>query len=235
MNIIKKPFTVLEGIKTIAILGDPGCSKSWEKNFPRLLRKVWEDHSPQLFIVAGDLSYRARIREYKRILYYMNSVPATWVAVPGDHDRPFINFYRYFGALRKVIDVSQWRFIGINTGNRNFKKKDAHWIQKNIRENSIIFSHIPPEIDDWSFHSLKTKPSNYFLEVIKKNRNELKKMFFGHIHGYSEQTFLDIPMIVTGGVAQSKVIRDNQYNDQDYYAMTIFDVKTGHTSFCTIE
>ena len=61
------------------------------------------------------------------------------VAVPGDHGRPLKNFRKYFGAVHKVMDISKWRFIGTNTANRMFLKKEADWIQNNIHLNSMIF------------------------------------------------------------------------------------------------
>ena len=154
MAILKGENITLSGIKTVAILADCGCVRDWEDHFPRLLARVWEEHSPGLFIVAGDVALRGRFSYYKKIIKYMNSVSADWAAVPGNHDRPLPVFRKFFGSVHKVIDIGKWRFIGLNTANKEFTEREARWFEKNIKENTIIFSHVPPGIDGWTFYSL---------------------------------------------------------------------------------
>lgn len=232
MSILKQKRIKLTGIKKIAILADLACRKEWKKNFTPLLKKVWDEHKPQLFLVAGDLALNASDSEYREVLQAINSVPAQWIAVPGDHDRPLKNFIKYFGSTRKVIDIEKWRFIGINTSNRMFLKREREWIDSNIKANSIIFSHLPPEAEGWTFHSFWPKSSNNFLEVVKKYRTKIHSMFFGHIHGYSRREYLGIPMIVTGAVAESRIVKNNRYSGDGFFEMMIFDVKTGKISMC---
>lgn len=232
MSIIKGKYTVLKNINKIAILADPGCREGWQNNFPRLLKKVWGEHHPELFIICGDVTLNSFKAQYSEIIAVMNSVAARWVAVPGDHDRPLNNFVKYFGFTHKVIDAGKWRFIGINTSNRMFLKKDAEWIKKNTKHNSVIFSHVPPEARGWTFHSLWPKSSSHFLDVVRKNHKEIKAMYFGHLHGFSQREFMGIPMIITGAAAESKVIRNNKYSGRGFLEMVIFNVKTSRRQIC---
>jgi len=227
MGIIKAKQKKLDGINTIAILADCGCVRDWEEHFPGLLAKVWQDYKPQLFIVVGDISLQGSFLNYRMILKYMNNVSADWIAVPGNHDRPLLVFRKYFGAVRKVIDIGKWRFIGLNTAEKKFTERNARWLEKNIRENTIIFSHTPPGIEGWTFYSLPVESSRRFLETVKRNCQMIKKIFFGHIHGLSEKEFMGIPMIVTGGAAKSRVIKNNKYNEDTSLEMIIFDVPSG--------
>ena len=236
MPIIKEKYTKLQGIKKVAILADAACRRGWEKNFPRLLKRVRELYKPDLFIVAGDLALNGYDREYRAVLkYILKNRDELWAAVPGDHDRPLKNFLKYFGSTRKVIDVGKWRFIGINTASRMFLKKEEEWIHKNIKTNSIIFSHLPPEADGWTFHSLWPRSSNRFLDVAKKYRTKIKAMYFGHIHGFSERKFMDIPMVVTGAVAESRVVKNNRYSGKGPLKMVVFDVDSGKTKTCMVK
>jgi hypothetical protein len=232
MNIIREKHARLDDVRTVAILADPACRRGWEKNFPPMLEKVWKEHAPQLFIVAGDLALNATDDEYRAILKYINKYPAKWAAVPGDHDKPLALFMKYFGATRKTVDVGKWRFIGINTSNRMFLSREERWIDDNITGNSIIFSHLPPEAEGWTFHSFWPKSSNNFLRTVKRHRAKIHSMYFGHIHGYSEREYLGIPMVVTGALAESLVVKDNAYRGNGFFEMVIFDVKTGKTSLC---
>ena len=235
MPVLKDKYIRLSNIRTAAILADAGCRKGWEKNFPRLLQKVIEGHSPDVFIVAGDLALNAYDKEYRSILRHINATRVPWIAVPGDHDRPLKYFTKYFGSTRKVIDIGKWRFIGINTANRMFLKKEGEWIENNIKPNTIIFSHLPPEADGWTFHSLWPRSSNHFLDLIKKHRKKIKRMYFGHIHGFTERKYLDIPMTVTGAVAESKIVRNNHYDGTGFFEMVIFDTETGRQKICRID
>lgn len=236
MSVIKQKYSKLEGIKTVAILADPACRAGWQKNFPRLLEKARKSFSPDLFIVAGDLALNGYDKEYRAVLKYINSgKDEKWAAVPGDHDKSIRNFRKYFGSTRKIIDVGKWRFIGVNTSNRMFLKREADWIRDNIKENSIIFSHLPPEAEGWTFHSLWPRSSNRFLEVVKKHRKKIKGMYFGHIHGFSERKFLNIPMTVAGSVAESRLVKDNGYGGQGPLKMSLFSVDSGKTRTLTLK
>lgn len=234
MNIIKQKTSSFTDIKKIALLADPACRKGWENNFPRLLKYVWEKHKPELFIIAGDLSIYAQKNEYDKFIYYLNQIPSNWVSIAGDHDRPTKNFRNYFGSLHKTIDVGKWHFVGCNTSHRMFLKKDALWLDKNIKPNTIVFSHIPPEAEGWTFHSLWPKSSNRFLNIIRKHKKNIRLMFFGHIHGYSKRKFLNIPMLTIGGVAESKRIKNNRYNGKQPHQIVIFNVKNGTITTCRI-
>ncbi len=235
MHIIREPYARLEGIDTVAILADPGCRAGWERNFPPLLETVMREHAPQLFVVAGDMSLNSLDDEYRAIIRYMDRNEGRWASVPGDHDRPLRTFQRYFGATRKVLDVGRWRFIGINTANRMFLRREREWIDAHIRPNSIIISHLPPEADGWTFHSLWPKSSDHFLATVRRHQKKIHSMYFGHIHGYSERDYLGIPMIATGGVAESLIVRDNAYRGPGDFEMVIFDVASGKTKLCVLK
>ena len=223
MSVIKQKYSKLENIKTVAIIANPGCRANWECNFPRVLKKVRRAYSPDLFIVAGDLSLNGYKKEYRTILKYINlKKDEKWVAVPGDHDKSIKNFCKYFGSARKVVDVGKWRFIGTNTANMMFLKREAAWIQDNIQANSIIFSHLPPEAKGWTFHSLWPKSSNRFLSLVKKHKKSIKGMYFGHVHGFSERKFLNIPMTISGGVAESRIVKSNKYNGNTSFKVALF-------------
>ena len=215
-------------------MADPACREGWEKNFPRLLKKVWNEHHPEVFLIAGDLALHAYQSEYKRILHYMKKIPTYWIAVPGDHDVPLKNFQKSFGSLRKVIDIGKWRFIGLNTSNRMFLHKEELWFEKNVRNNSIVFSHVPPEASGWTFHSLWPKSSDRFLKMVKRNQRKIHSMFFGHIHGFTRRKAFGVPMIVTGAVAESRRVRNNRYDGKGFFEMIVFYVKSGRTSICKL-
>lgn len=230
MPVIKQKYSRLEKIKTIAVLADIACRDNYQKNFPRVLKQLRKKHSPDLYIVPGDLALNGTNNEYKKVSKYINlNKNEKWIAVPGDHDKSIKNFQKYFGSTRKTIDVGKWRFIGVNTANRMFLKREEDWIKKNIRKDSIIFSHVPPEAEGWTFHSLWPKSSNRFLALVKKHKKDIKRMYFGHIHGFSERKFLNIPMTVSGAVAESNIIKNNKYSGNGLFKVSLFYPSSGKT------
>jgi len=235
MNIIKKKYSKLDGIKKVAILADPACRDCWKKNTPPLLEYIWRTHRPDLFIVAGDLAVDGTSGEYQEFISTVRRYPAFLAAVPGDHDKPLNMFMNYFGSTKKIVDVGKWRFIGCNTANRMFTKSEADFMEKNIRSDTFIFTHIPPGIDGWTFHSFRPYYSNRFLSIVDRNRSKIKGAFFGHIHGYSWNEYRGIPFIATGGVAESYAVRNNQYDGPGFFQMMLFDTTTGEITLCKME
>lgn len=232
MKILSKQYSRLEDIRKIAILADPACRECWRKSTIPFLEYVWRVHRPDLFLVAGDLAVDGASTEYEEFLSFTRRYPAFLAAVPGDHDRPLRTFRKYFGSTRKIIDAGKWRFIGCNTAQRTFTKGEADFLEGNLRPDSILFAHVPPGIEGWTFHSFRPHYSRRFLSVVERHRSKIKAAFFGHIHGYSRNEYQGIPFIATGGLAESFAIRNNRYDGPGFPQMMIFDTATGDVSLC---
>lgn len=55
---------------------------------------------PDLVIVSGDLTQRARSGQFKAARAFLEALCVPWIAVPGNHDVPLYNlFARFFGQL----------------------------------------------------------------------------------------------------------------------------------------
>jgi hypothetical protein len=232
MNIIKKKYSELRDIRTVAILADPACRSCWGKNTPPLLEHVWRTHRPELFLVAGDLAIHGTSREHLAFISAVRRYPALLAAVPGDHDRPLKSFMSHFGSTRKVIDVGKWRFIGVNTANRMFPKSEADFLENHIRRNTLIFTHVPPGVNGWTFHGFPPYYSGRILSIIDRHASEITAAFFGHIHGYSRRKYSGVPLVATGGTAESFTVRNNRYDGPGFSQMMIFDTATGKLTLC---
>ena len=235
MHIVKGKFTELSDVRTVAILADPACRTCWKGSTPPLLEYVWRKHKPELFLVAGDLAVQGASREYREFLSAVRRYPAWLAAVPGDHDKSLKTFMSHFGATRKVIDVGKWRFIGLNTANRMFPVKEADFLESHLRPNTVIFTHIPPGVKGWTFHSFRPYYSNRFLSIIDRHASKIKAAFFGHIHGYSRREYARVPLYTTGGVAESWVVSNNRYAGPGSPQMMIFKIETGKVTLCRMD
>jgi 3',5'-cyclic AMP phosphodiesterase CpdA len=85
---------------------------------------------PDLVVVTGDLTQRARRREFAAAQEFLARLPATALVVPGNHDlplwRPMARFARPWGRWRRYISADQIPVVrgpgcvavGVNTARR---------------------------------------------------------------------------------------------------------------------
>ncbi|PWS38093.1 metallophosphoesterase [Falsiroseomonas bella] len=85
---------------------------------------------PDLVAISGDLTQRARTREYLAAAAFLRSLPAPWLAVPGNHDMPsfellerFANPWRRWRQFIGPETEPDWRddcvaVVGLNTARR---------------------------------------------------------------------------------------------------------------------
>jgi len=232
MQIIKEKYSELHDVRTVALLADPACRNCWGVNTPSLLEHVWRLHRPELFLVAGDLAVHGTSDEYRTFISALERYPARLAAVPGDHDRPLRSFMSYFGSTRKVIDAGKWRFVGLNTANRMFSKSEADFLESHIRPDTVIFTHIPPGVEGWTFHSFPPYYSNRLFSIMDRHPSKVAAAFFGHIHGYSRREYSGIPLFCTGGVAESYTVRNNRYDGPGPSRMLILNTEDGQITPC---
>lgn len=80
------------------------------------LRETTRQLAPDLVVVSGDFTQRARSRQFSDARAFLDSLPAPQLIVPGNHDVPMHNmFARFFNPLgsyrRHMTDDLQPRYI----------------------------------------------------------------------------------------------------------------------------
>jgi len=214
--------------KYIGILGDPACRPGWQANFPRMAELLWEKYRPSHVFVPGDVAAYGRPDEHEEILQYCRKHPWEWVVAMGDHDRPVDIFRRYWGPPHKVTDLGRWRFIGVDTSDRVFTNEESLWVREQIKDDSIIYTHLPPEMVGWKFHSLYPECTARFFAVLDDFHDQIWACFFGHIHSYDRKDYRGIPLIVTGaGGAEALGLGSNGYEGTRPFQAMAFDTTSG--------
>src|SRR5690606_25121678 len=112
---------------------------------------------PNLVVTSGDLTQRARGRQYRAAADYLKRLPNPQLTVPGNHDVPLYDVARRFlsplGRYRRMItgDVSP-RFVdeelavlGINTA-RSLTWKNGRISVEQILELEELFSSLPASV-----------------------------------------------------------------------------------------
>lgn len=101
------------------------------------LCRLVEEQKPQLGVVSGDITQRARRAQFDAARRFVDrlALPLT-IAIPGNHDIPlfnplarllwpYANYRRAFGDdLEPVADTPQWLVIGVKT-TRRWRHKDG--------------------------------------------------------------------------------------------------------------
>jgi len=90
-----------------------------------------KNHAPDLIIISGDLTQRARISQFKEARDYMKKLGFPVFVIPGNHDIPFFDVFRRFFApldryreyinddLRPFYVDNEIAVYGINTARSN--------------------------------------------------------------------------------------------------------------------
>lgn len=126
---------------------------------PVLVRAVLEDLQslrPDLTVVSGDLTQRARRAQFKAAASFLNAVPGPRLVVPGNHDIPLYDVVRRvvdpLGRFRRDVtsDLDPFRVdgeiavLGINTA------RPSRWKhgRVSLRQIDSIADHLAPLPED---------------------------------------------------------------------------------------
>lgn len=185
---------------------------------------------PNLVAVSGDLTQRARTREYLAAREFLRSIPFPQIVVPGNHDVPLHNvFSRFVRSLdsyrRYIVDDLQPFFcddeiavVGVNTA-RALTWKDGRINRRQLRRLRTKFQEVPPgRTKIVVTHHPFDLPADTHGRVVGRSRLAIKTiaecqvdlLLAGHFHiadiGYTAKRY-NIPgysaLIVSSGTSTS--------------------------------
>ncbi|HSR52075.1 MAG TPA: metallophosphoesterase [Acidobacteriota bacterium] len=212
---------------------------------PEAIEALLDDlssHKPDLVIVSGDLTQRARRHQFEAAAAFLDAVPAEVLVVPGNHDislhnpvrrflRPLNRYRRYINEdLQPACRVGQTAVVGINTA-RSLALKGGRISRTQIEAVAEFLAQQPEEVcrvvvtHHQFVVSAQEKPGDALgrsllaLEAFREHRVDL--ILGGHAHR-AESSHLhehiphhDHPTVVAhAGTATSKRLRgqSNSYN-----------------------
>jgi len=86
--------------------------------------------TPDLIIISGDLTQRARASQFQKAERFLNRLPCPFLIVPGNHDLPLYNLFKRFhrpwenwthfvtNDLAPVVHGDEFIVAGVNTARR---------------------------------------------------------------------------------------------------------------------
>ena len=138
-------------MRTIVHLSDLHFGHVDPAILPALLRAVVVA-APDLVVVSGDITQRARVAEFKAAAHFLETLPAPLLAVPGNHDVPLYNvllrwlspldrYRRYItGDLAPFFEDAEIAALGVNT-TRALTFKDGRINRRQIEAVMRRFAH----------------------------------------------------------------------------------------------
>lgn len=84
-----------ENTRTIVHLSDLHFGRIQDGIIEPLIRSVYEIH-PDVVAISGDLTQRARRREFEQARDFLSTLPRPQIIVPGNHDVPLYNVFTRF-------------------------------------------------------------------------------------------------------------------------------------------
>ena len=162
-----------------------------------------EKYQPEVVVVSGDLTQRAKFKEFFACKLFLESLKVPYFVVPGNHDiplyqvwnrvfRPFTMYQLFFGSLEQTLLTKHFYLIGMNSIRRRYHTRGAISLEQieNVNEIlesaptdklKIIVSHQPFYTTNEDHH-LKDCPALGQFAIKEWGQHQLFALLHGHLH-----------------------------------------------------
>lgn len=169
----------------------------------RAIKKFCEQHQPEVVVVSGDLTQRAKLKEFYACKQFLESLKTPYFVVPGNHDiplyqlwnrffRPFGLYQLFFGSLENTLITEHFYLIGMNSIRRRYHTRGHISIEQiqhvddvlqkaPVNKLKIIVSHQPFYTDNENHH-LKDCPALGQFAIKEWGQHQLYALLHGHLH-----------------------------------------------------
>lgn len=169
----------------------------------RAIQKFCIEQQPEVVVVSGDLTQRAKFREFLACKQFLESLKTPYFVVPGNHDIPLYHLWKrafqpfglyqlFFGSLENTFATQHFYLIGMNSIRRRYhtrgsisleqiQKVDQQLMQAPANKLKIIVSHQPFYTDNENHH-LKDCPALGQFAIREWGQHQLYALLHGHLH-----------------------------------------------------
>lgn len=228
-------------MKTIVHLSDLHFGRADPELLGPLIEHV-RGAAPDLVVVSGDLTQRARDREFREARAFLDALPSPRLVVPGNHDVPLYNpvarllfglrgYRRHIAAeVAPFYRNDECAVLGVNTA-RSLTVKDGRISSGQLRAIERVFRGVPPEVTKVlvTHHPFDLPPRSHHDRVVGGARRAIEALaelgvdvvLSGHAHqahaGHSATRFRAAHraiLLVQAGTATSTRVREepNSWN-----------------------
>ena len=168
------------------------------------IRKFCDLHSPEAVVVSGDLTQRARFKQFYACKQFLESLQLPYLVIPGNHDIPlyhlwnrFFNPFRryqwFFGKMETVLETEHFFVVGVNSIRRRYHTKGHISIEQiqyidQILKNApshklkLVVAHQPFYSPPDDPHGIKDCPVLGKTALKMWGQSGLNGLLHGHLH-----------------------------------------------------
>lgn len=170
----------------------------------RALKQLCDELAPELVVVSGDLTQRARHQQFIDAKRFLESLQCPYLVIPGNHDiplfhlprrfwRPFHRFQQCFGSLEPHIETEHFFVIGVNSIKAHYHTKGSisHRQIEQValqlqaapaHKHKIVVSHQPFMVDPQDDKAAKDIPRLMLPALKRWSACGLQALLHGHLH-----------------------------------------------------
>jgi 3',5'-cyclic AMP phosphodiesterase CpdA len=177
---------------------------------PELAEKVLEfagRHRPDVIVLSGDLTQRAKPKQFQEARRFVDRLPAPTLVVPGNHDVPLYRVWSRalspFATYRKHFSPElepAWRddellLVGLNTAH-GWTLKEGRVSMGRLREVVALMQAVPPGVFKVVVaHHHLTPPPRFGTQTVASNAFEAIETFSAAgvelvLSGHQHQTYV---------------------------------------------
>lgn len=170
----------------------------------RGIQQFCQQHRPEVVVVSGDLTQRARLGQFFACKQFLDSLDTPYLVVPGNHDiplyhvwdrflSPFMRYHAFFSAPEKELETEHFYLIGVNSVRRRYHTRghislqQIQQIQQKLQQAptdklKIIVTHQPFYTPPDDPHGVQDCPVLGRMALELWSQQHLFALLHGHLH-----------------------------------------------------
>lgn len=198
---VAEPVTRLEHVRSIGVIGDPGCEGLGTYNMKVYAGALEETRKDDITLIVGDLVPAGTGRYYRAIQELTEALAENPVySLRGNHDTGA--YADYFGLKNYALLLDGFAVVVLDNAVRSFEEEGLSLLKQvlsmeEVRQAVIAF-HIPVPnhfiqncVSEEEFSRLKSAYAPW--------KEKVRYLLCGHVHSRFEDEVDGIPLICTGG------------------------------------
>jgi len=168
------------------------------------IRLFCQQHPIEAVVVSGDLTQRARYKQFYDCKQFLESLNLPYLVVPGNHDiplyhvwnrifSPFTRYKIFFGHMETVLETKHFYLIGVNSIRRRYhtrghisleqiQKIDQRLMMAPRHKIKLIVAHQPFYTPPDNPHGIKDCPMLGRMALESWSQSGLNGLLHGHLH-----------------------------------------------------
>ena len=180
----------------------------------RALEAFCAQHQPEAIVVSGDLTQRARFKQFYNCRQFLDRLKCPYLVVPGNHDiplfhlwnrffSPFARYQLFFGNMEMTLETEHFFLVGVNSIRRRYHTRghislsqitrvDQHLQQAPQHKLKYVVAHQPFYIPPQDKEGVKDCPVLGRMALQTWAKNGLNGLLHGHLHQSARYDLNDI-------------------------------------------